>query len=185
MLASLQGLDRDARVIYVGTLTKVTFPTLRLGFAVIPEDLTGRSLDIRNPTDTVSTSVQQQMAMTDFNREDHFSRHIKRTLYLERHKTVVEAVQAEADETVEAVGDRAELHVMALLPSGIDDVELADAANRRGIPVGPLSPCYVRPAGRAGLRLGYANLDARQIPEHVRSLKPLIERRGSRRGELR
>lgn len=66
---------------------------------------------------------------------------------------------------------------MALLPSGIDDRELAEAAGRRGIPAGPLSPCCVKPSGRAGLMLGYANLDARQIPANVRSLQSLIHAR--------
>ena len=38
-ISALQGLDRDARVIYIGTFSKVLFPSLRLGYIVIPADL--------------------------------------------------------------------------------------------------------------------------------------------------
>src|SRR5579885_1209997 len=54
-IASLQGLDSEGRVIYVGTLTKVMFPALRLGFIVVPKDLVSSFLNIRNANDTFST----------------------------------------------------------------------------------------------------------------------------------
>ncbi|MGH8318258.1 MAG: PLP-dependent aminotransferase family protein [Steroidobacteraceae bacterium] len=178
-LASLQGLDTDRRVIYAGTLTKVMFPTLRLGFAVIPEDLIGSFLDIRNATDTVSTPVLHQMAMTDFIREGHFSRHIKRmrAVYMERHRRMVEAVRAQADDVLEVVGDQAGLYVMALLPAGIDDVELAGTAKGMGIPVGSLSRCCFTPPERGGLMLTYGNVNAQEIPANVSALKSLIHAR--------
>lgn len=178
-IASLQGRDMDGRVIYVGTLCKVVFPTLRLGFAVIPEDLVGAFLDVRNASDTICTSVLHQMVMTDFIREGHFSRHIKRmrAAYMERHKAMVAAIRDQADGVLEVVGDRAGLYVMALLPAGIDDLELAEAAQQMGIPVRASSQCYVSPPERGGLLMGYAHTDVRDIPAKVNALKTLIHAR--------
>jgi GntR family transcriptional regulator/MocR family aminotransferase len=119
------------------------------------------------------------MAMTDFIREGHFSRHIKRmrTIYMERHKAMVEAIREQAHELLEVVGERAGLYVIALLPDGIDDVELADTARQMRIPAGSLSRCYASPPARGGLLLGYANVDMPEIPGYVRSLKALIQAR--------
>ena len=46
-IAALQGLDRDARVIYIGTFSKVLFPALRVGYLVVPPDLVERFTAVR------------------------------------------------------------------------------------------------------------------------------------------
>jgi GntR family transcriptional regulator / MocR family aminotransferase len=163
-------------VIYVGTLAKVMFPTLRLGFAVIPEDLVGSFLDIRSAIDTAGTSMLYQMAMTDFIREGHLSRHIKRmrAAYMEKHKALVEALLAEADGILEVVGDSAGLYVLARLPPGIDDAELTDSARQMGLPVSSLSRCFASAPDRGGLMLGYSDVDIGEISAYVRSLMALI-----------
>lgn len=186
-LASLQGLDRNGRVIYVGTLAKVMFPTLRLGFAVIPEDLIGSFLDVRNAIDTVCTSVLYQMAMTDFIREGHFSRHINRmrTVYMDRREAMVEALRIEADGLLEVEGDRAGLYILARLPPGVDDTKLADAAGQMGMPVSPLSRCFAAPPDRGGLMLHYSNVDVGDIPAYVRSLKALMQCRDAQASKRR
>ncbi|HEV2442604.1 MAG TPA: PLP-dependent aminotransferase family protein [Steroidobacteraceae bacterium] len=182
-IASLQGLDTDGRVIYVGTLTKVMYPTLRLGFAVIPTDLVESFLDLRNATDTVATSVLYQMAMTDFIREGHFARHIKkmRAVYMERRKVMAEAVRSQAGGVLDIVGDEAGLYLLTLLPPGVDDLEVVERAYRM-MPVGPLSRCHASRPGRAGLMLGYANISVREIPAMVRDLIPIVHACMPKRG---
>ncbi|MGH8318244.1 MAG: PLP-dependent aminotransferase family protein [Steroidobacteraceae bacterium] len=177
-IASLQGLDTDGRVIYVGTLAKVMFPTLRLGFAVIPPDLVDSFLDIRNATDTLSTSVLYQMAMTDFIREGHFSRHIKRmrAVYQERRKALADAIRERAGGVLEVTGDEGALYLVVLLPSGVDDVELANRTARVTSPVLPLSGCYMGPPERGGLIIGYSNIDMREVRSMVDALKSIVER---------
>jgi GntR family transcriptional regulator/MocR family aminotransferase len=176
-IASLQGLDADGRVIYVGTLTKVMFPALRLGFMVVPKDLVETFVDLRNATDTVSTPVLYQMAMTDFIREGHFSRHIKRmrTVYQERRRALAEAVRLQAQGVLEVVGIDAGLSMVVLLPSGIDDVEVAHGAPRMTIGVFPLSRCFAAPPERGGLIISYANIDPKEIPAMIGALKSIVE----------
>jgi len=176
-LASLQGIDTEGRVVYVGTLTKSMFPSLRLGYIVIPKDLVSDFLNIRNGSETYATSVLSQMVMTDFMREGHFSRHIKRTraVYMERRRALAAAIAARAGGLLEVVGDDAGMFVLALLPPGVDDTEVVGRARQAGIKVSALSQCYIGQPARGGLQLDYANCNPKDIPAKVSALKSIIE----------
>ncbi len=175
-IASLQGLDGDGRVIYVGTLTKVMFPALRLGFVVVPKDLISSFVNVRNANDTFATSVLYQMAMTDFIREGHFARHIKRmrSVYMERRKSLTAAIRAQAGDILEVVGEDAGMHLVALLPPGIDDVEVVTGAQQLGARVNALSQCCLTPPERGGLMLDYAVSNAQAMAAKVDILSSIL-----------
>jgi GntR family transcriptional regulator/MocR family aminotransferase len=186
-IASLQGLDTHGRVIYLGTFTKVMFPALRLGFLVVPKDLISSFLNVRNANDTFSTSVLYQMAMTDFIREGHFSRHIRRmrAVYADRRKALTAAIRAQADGALEVIGDDAGMALVALLPPGVDDIEVVTRARKMGVRVNALSECYLSPPARGGLMLGYgySNSNSETIPSMIDALKSAI--RAHANGRLR
>jgi GntR family transcriptional regulator/MocR family aminotransferase len=175
-IASLQGLDTDARVIYIGTFSKVLFPALRLGYVVVPRDLVPAFAAAREATDIFSSTLYQAV-LTDFIREGHFARHIRRMrmLYKERRTTLAKAIHTQMDDLLEVVGAEAGMHVVALLRPGIDDVAVSRAAARRGISATPLSACYLSPPPRGGLILGFGGTTARQIHDGVRKLRLSIE----------
>jgi GntR family transcriptional regulator/MocR family aminotransferase len=174
-IASLQGLDVDERVIYAGTFSKVMFPALRLGYLVVPKDLVPAFFAARDAADTF-TSTLYQMVMTDFIREGHFARHIRRmrALYMERRTTLLEAIGEQADGKLEAIGTEAGMHLVALLPPGVDDVEVSIKAARKGVSARPLSPCYLHPPKRGGLILGYGGAQMEEILDSVRKLRTCI-----------
>ena len=84
-LASLQGLDRDDRVIYVGTFSKVLCPALRLGYIVVPPRLADAFVAARGVVDRHGASLDQ-IALARFIDEGQLARHIRRmrALYAER-----------------------------------------------------------------------------------------------------
>jgi GntR family transcriptional regulator/MocR family aminotransferase len=170
-IPSLQGLDTSARVIYVGTFSKVLFPALRLGYVVVPEDLVKAFSAARDATDQFSSTLYQA-AMTDFIREGHFARHIRRmrALYSQRRAVLVEAIHKQLGDRLEVIGAEAGMHLVALLPPGVDDFAISRKATELGISVMPLSSCYTKPPVRRGLILGYGGTDARQIHEGIRRL---------------
>ncbi|TAN03990.1 MAG: PLP-dependent aminotransferase family protein [Rhodanobacteraceae bacterium] len=171
-IASLQGLDADARVIYVGTFSKVMFPALRLGYLVVPKDLLPAFRACRDALDTCSPMLPQR-AMHDFIREGHFARHIRRMrmLYAARRAALLEAIRRQTPDDLLVVGAEAGMQLTALLPAGANDVELSHAAARAGVSVRPLSQCYRGETRRNGLILGYGSVDANTIDTGIRRLK--------------
>ncbi len=174
-IPSLQGLDTGERVIYLGTFSKVMFPALRLGYMVVPADLVDAFATARDATDQFSSTLYQA-AMTDFIREGHFARHIRRMriLYLERRTALVEAIQNHMSDTLEVIGAEAGMHLAAMLPRGVSDIALSRKAAAMGISAMPLSSCYLKPPIKAGLILGYGGTDAQQIQDGMRKLRTLI-----------
>src|SRR5580700_4527914 len=174
-VASLQGQDEDGRVLYIGTFSKVLFPSLRLGYMVVPRDLVSAFAAMRDATDIFS-SVLYQAAMTDFIREGHFARHLRRMrmLYMERREALAGAIRAQMGDVLEVVGTEAGMHFVALLPPGTDDVAIAMEAARRGVSVIPLSSCYLRPPSRGGLILGFGGAPGAHLASAVGTLRQCV-----------
>jgi GntR family transcriptional regulator/MocR family aminotransferase len=174
-IASLQGLDTDARVIYIGTFSKVMFPALRLGYVVVPKDLVDAFSTARDSTDQFSSTLYQA-AMADFIREGHFARHIRRMrmLYIQRRTALVKAIHKRMGDRLEVIGAEAGMHLVALLPPRVSDVAISRRAAEIGISAMPLSSCYTKPPVRGGLILGYGGMDAWQIHDGMRRLATCI-----------
>jgi len=174
-IAALQGLDADARVIYVGTFSKVLFPALRLGYMVIPKDLVPAFSAARDAADIFSSTLYQAV-MTDFIREGHFARHIRRMrmLYMERRAALANSIQTQMGDWLEVIGAEAGMHLVALLPPGVNDVTVSRKAVERGISAMPLSSCYAKPPARGGLILGYGGASIHQIHDGVRKLRIVL-----------
>jgi GntR family transcriptional regulator / MocR family aminotransferase len=174
-VASLQGLDSDDRVIYIGTLSKVLFPALRVGYMVIPKDLLGAFRAAREMTDMFSSTLFQA-ALTDFIREGHFARHIRRMrmLYAARCEALTAAIRRNADGHLEIISAEAGMHLTVLLPPGIDDVAISRKAAEIGICANPLSTCYLQRPKRGGLILGYGGTDVAAIARCVERLMAIV-----------
>jgi GntR family transcriptional regulator/MocR family aminotransferase len=174
-IPSLQGLDANARVIYIGTFSKVLFPSLRLGYIVIPSDLVDRFLVIRRAMDLGPPTFYQQV-LADFIGEGHFARHVRRmrVLYGERRAALVDSIEKELGATVELLGDEAGMHLAVTLPKGSRDQEIAERAARQNLWIWPLSPSYLG-AARPGVILGFGSTAVTEIPAAVRKLRRLIE----------
>jgi GntR family transcriptional regulator/MocR family aminotransferase len=182
-IASLQGLDTDGRVIYVGTFSKVMFPALRLGYVVVPKDLVPAFSAAREAADIFSSTLYQAV-LTDFIREGHFARHIRRMrmLYMDRRRALVKAIHIQMGGMLEVIGAEAGMHLVALLPPGTDDVAVSRKAAQRSISAMPLSTCYLKPPTRGGLILGYGGANAHQIHDGIRKLRMSVHGHQPNRG---
>jgi GntR family transcriptional regulator/MocR family aminotransferase len=175
-IASLQGLDTDGRVIYVGTFSKVMFPALRLGYVVVPRDLVPAFSAARDAADIFSSTLYQAV-LTDFIREGHFARHIRRMriLYMERRTALVKAIRIQMEDMLDVIGAEAGMHLVALLPRGTNDVAISRKAAQKGISAIPLSTCYLKPPTRGGLILGYGGANAHQIDDGISKLRVIVK----------
>ncbi len=175
-ISSLQGLDTNSCVIYVGTFSKVLFPSLRLGYIVIPPDLLERFAAVRQSMD-LCPSPSNQAVLTEFIREGHFARHIRRMrqIYGERRRVLVKEIERELGSSCSIVGGEAGLHLTILIDGGIRDREIAAKAADKQLWLSALSLSYAGDAKRQGFVLGFGNARASDIPGAVRLLKKLLK----------
>ncbi len=175
-LASLQGLDEDERVIYIGTLNKALFPGLRMGYAVVPPTLlkafvTARYLMDRQP------STLSQAVVAAFMEEGHFAAHIRRMrmLYKDQRDELVAALTSRlgADLTV-AAPDQG-MHLVAFTRRGLSDVAIEHAGRQHGVIVRAMSRLYVAAAPRSALVLGFSGHPPRTIIPAVERLARVVE----------
>jgi len=180
-IASLQGLDTNSRVIYIGTFSKVLFPALRLGYLVVPTDLIDRFFIMRRVMD-LGPPTLPQIALADFIAEGHFARHIRRmrSHYGELRRILADSLRKTLAETLTVVGDEAGLHMTAMLEAGSNDEEAARRAVEHRLSVWPLSRLYQKNR-RQGFILGFGGTTSEGIPQAVRRLSHLLPTQKSRR----
>jgi GntR family transcriptional regulator/MocR family aminotransferase len=176
-ISSLQGLDGNDRVIYIGTFSKVMFPSLRLGYMVVPADLVDRFAAVRQTMD-ICPSHLNQAVMAEFIREGHFSRHVRkmRPMYAHRRAVLVEAIQRELGGECQIVGDEAGMHLAVVVPD-CDEAVIAAQAAQQSLWLSPLSASYIANPRQRGFVLGFGNTPARQIAAGIQHLRKLLETR--------
>lgn len=170
-LPSLQGLDEHGRVLYLGSFSKTLFPALRLGYLVVPEGAVdafaaARSVGDRHP------ALFDQAVVADFLEEGHFVRHLRRMrrLYVERQAALVEAAHRTLGGLLDVPPDAAGIHLLGLLPAGVDSTGAAARATGHGVRVVPLARYAARPPEREALLLGYAAVSIPAIHRGVERL---------------
>ena len=168
---ALASLDRDGRVIHIGSFSKTISPALRLGFVVAPTHLVDRFAEAALGFGS-APGPAVQLAIAQFMREGHYMRHLRRMKRIYSARS--EALQAE----LERKGYRVHIGGLAAvvhLPDGTSDVIAAQNALRQGLAPSPLSPWF-NPGTehQAGLLLGIATVKEAQIPAACEQLHQLI-----------
>jgi GntR family transcriptional regulator / MocR family aminotransferase len=174
-VGSLQGMDSDGRVIYLGTFSRGLFPALRIGYMVVPRQLVERFLRVRATLDIFSPTLYQ-LAVNDFLREGQFARHLRRmrAIYVARRDALLGAIQEEAADVLTVGNTDAGLHVVAYLGDGIDDNDVALRAASLGVFPRALSSCYMTSAVRPGLIMGFGGSDESVLRGAITTLANLI-----------
>jgi GntR family transcriptional regulator/MocR family aminotransferase len=172
-----RGTAPEGRVVYVGTFSKTMFPSLRLGYCIVPPSLVDAVANARAVADRNSPASDQH-ALELFIRDGHYDRHLRRTraACLERYEAIRECVHRRLGGRLGLSAMNAGTHVLGWIegraPSAKRVEKLAADAD---MVVFPLSRyCIERPA-RDALVLGYGGLTPRRIDEGVRRLARILQ----------
>ncbi|MCF8466918.1 MAG: PLP-dependent aminotransferase family protein [Sneathiella sp.] len=174
-LSSLQGLDDDNRVLYVGTMSKVMFSGLRVGYMVVPEDLVDVFLALRRTIDSHSPAAPEA-ALADFISEGYLASHIRRMrlLYEQRQLCLLRLLEEKLGGILDVSPQESGMHIVAFLPKSIPDREVEKAAAEQGMLVRALSGFYNLPTDQNGLILGFAGTAEKEMPQLVDKLARII-----------
>lgn len=176
-LPCLQGLDHAGRVIYAGTMSKILYPSLRLGYLLVPEQLVDTMSKIRCVMDQHSPAIDQA-TLARFITEGFFLSHVKRMrkLYAERRTFF-------ADQFNRLLGDRfilqdneAGLHFVAWLRREADFPVMVRIGGEIGVKPVPLSRFCIAAKLKPAFVFGFAAWSRAQIREGLVKLASTLNR---------
>ncbi|RSN17998.1 GntR family transcriptional regulator [Streptomyces sp. WAC 05977] len=182
-LEPLQSLDRDGRVVYVGSFSKTLLPLLRLGFLVAPASLRPALRQAKQLTDWHGDLVTQA-ALASFIDEGLLARHVRKATreYSVRRERILAFVRDELRDLLEVVPSSAGLHLCALLrPHATVTVDgVVAEASRAGVAVESLAAYG---GTRGGLVIGYGLVGSDRVDEGLARLGESVSAtRGITRG---
>ncbi|WP_327002776.1 PLP-dependent aminotransferase family protein [Dactylosporangium sp. NBC_01737] len=181
-LEPLQRLDRDGRVVYVGTFSKCLSPALRVGFMVVPRTLVPTLRAVRQAIDWCPP-VPAQAALTHFVGEGRLDQHLRRSrrVFGRRRQVLLEALERALPPGYRRLPSDAGLHVTVTGPEDPDDEGLALRLRRHGVLVSSLRRTYATTPAGSGLILGFAGLPDPLVVPAVDALSAALTRRSPRR----
>lgn len=171
-LPSLQGLATGVAVIYIGTFSKVMFPSLRIGYIIAPPGLVARVRRAKWLADR-QTPVPEQAALADFISEGHLERHIRRMRRIcgKRRDALVESLDRHFGDRVQIRGDAAGMHLLVRFR---DAAQIAEKAAAAKIQLVSSAGSYLTEPPRGEFILGFSSISERSIREGIRRLAESI-----------
>lgn len=179
-LPSLQGIDNSDCVIYAGTFSKIMFPSVRVGYLVVPEHMATVFTKAKVLADRQAPMLEQY-ALADFINEGHMERHIRkmRLVYEKRRNATVATLKEVFGECVAVLGENSGMSVLARFNTGLDDQQVIELARTEKVGIITASPCYYEGYEPGEFLLGYSNLSEEKIREGIRrlhiALKPVLK----------
>jgi GntR family transcriptional regulator / MocR family aminotransferase len=174
-LEPLQALDASGRVAYVGSFSKTFSPSVRLGFAVVPEPLAEPIAALRQLIDW-HPPIAMQTALAGFINDGLLDKHIRRSrrVYAERHHILTRALSGPLAGHLTARTPNAGLHIAAVLRAEHRENQVLQAAARHGIVTAGLRDCFHTGPAQSGLLIGFGAVSSTGLPVALRTLGRIL-----------
>ncbi len=174
-LESLQGLDTEGRVIYLGTFSRTIFSALRIGYLVVPKSLLGAFTAAKWLCDRHTATLEQE-TLAEFIKTGMYERHLRR---LRRRNAVIrrvllEALEKHMGDRIEVTGDGAGAHIVLWPKKRISEEDAVAIAASREVGIYGVGGYFVKRPSPPGLLLGYPRLSEADIREGVRRLAKVL-----------
>ncbi|MFP2789057.1 MocR-like pyridoxine biosynthesis transcription factor PdxR [Enterobacter ludwigii] len=180
---AMLGMVNNAPVVYLGTFSKTLFPSLRMGFMVLPPALAKAARPAIGALLRGGHRAEQR-TLALFIEEGHYARHLAamRRLYRKRYRQLREALSAELHTPHRILAGEGGMH-LTLSIDGIDDQKVVEQARAFQLAPAALSGYYLEPKqGQTGLVLGYGNTSASQFVSGIRRIQAVITQQQDGKG---
>jgi GntR family transcriptional regulator/MocR family aminotransferase len=170
-IPALQGLDLRDCVIYIGTFSKVLFPSLRIGYLVVPPHLVSLFAQVKWLSDRQLPTLEQKV-LAEFIADGYLESHIRkmRSLYDQRRQVLVQALNTHFGEQVTIFGENAGIHIMVKFDTHLSDETIIKRAETVGVGLMSARSSYLNSWSQGEFIFGYAELDEMQIQEGISRL---------------
>jgi len=177
---AMQSLDRNSSVVFIGSFSKILFPSLRLGYVILPSQLADYFLAFRSRTDFRSVNLDQAV-LCDFIVEGHLGRHLRRmrNLYASRLEALIAGGERYLKGLLKVSGVQAGLYTMGFLENGMNSRQAETAAAARGVEVFALDRYTLKRPDLKGLLLGFAAFDETAIRKGLIQLAAALDQNAS------
>lgn len=167
-LPALKSLDRDGRVLYAGTFSKVLFPSIRLAYLVVPPAQVERFEQILHAFVGGSPALTQAI-VTAFITEGHFARHIQRMrkLYAERRAATTAGLESALGKHVRIDPQPGGMHLILRLQGRQSDRALAARMREDGLYAEALSHWTTGRKGTPAILLNFTNVASQAEAEKL------------------
>jgi len=174
-LPALKSLDRQDRVLYAGSFSKVLFPGLRLGYLVVPPGEAPRFASACKTLNAGGPALEQSV-VAEFMAQGHFGRHLKRMrgLYAARRAALADALLTRFGDRIDLTLQAGGMHLLVRFPDEPDDVDLARRAQAQGLGPTALSALSIEDGRARGLLLGFTNIPEQQAARLVARLEKAL-----------
>lgn len=172
---ALRSIDSNGRVVYVGTFSKSLFPSLRLGFAVVPQRMVD-TFDRLFSSWVSGPPTVTQAIVADFMDEGHFATHIRmmRRLYKARHEALIDAARS-LEGVIDVQPTTAGFHTPAFVAHGVDEQKVIAQAANENVNLAPLSRYCLSPIEQRGFVLGFGSATPEEIRKGIEIIRDLPE----------
>ena len=170
-LESLQGLDREGRVLYIGTFSRTVFSSLRIGYLIAPKALVPALTAAKWLCDRHTATLEQQ-TLAEFISSGVYERNLHRVRRRNaaRRDALLEAIGAHLGDRVEVTGDGAGAHVVLWPRRSVNEEAVIAGAAERGVGIYGIAPYWLRKPRRTGIMLGYSRMREKDIGEGIREI---------------
>jgi GntR family transcriptional regulator / MocR family aminotransferase len=173
-LESLQGLDREGRVIYIGTFSRTVFSALRIGYLIAPRSLVRAFTAAKWLCDRHTATLEQE-TLAEFISCGMYERYLRRVRRRNAacRDALMESIDKYLGDRVEVTGDGGGAHVVLWPKRRIAEEVVLSAVASKGVGVYGISGYFMK-SGRTGIMLGYSRIRENQIREGIRRLSEVL-----------
>lgn len=173
---SLHALDREGRTVYVGTFSRTIFPSLRIGYVIVPKALRRAFTNAKWLSDQHSATLEQK-TLAEFIFSGLYERHLRklRKANHSRRTALLRALREHFDDDrISVTGGASGSHVVLWPRTSHSEQRLIEEAAKRAVGIYGISHCFLHDARRVGIMLGYARLDEAEIRKGIALLSQVM-----------